>query len=518
MVQDGRIASDRQIEYLIRADYPLVYVVTNEEARSEQALRRIALDRKRAFFHWSLTEGVVSQDGRSAGDQTRDPQAALEHVFQTKDPAIYVLRDFHPFLKAPFCVRRLRDLAAALPNTKRTVVLLGPVLELKSELEKDVAVVDYDLPTREVLRVSLDKALGGAPRGKVEMPDEPLQERAIDAALGLTAKEAENVFSKSLVQSQRVDLDVVIAEKEQIIRKTGILDFLHPEETFEGIGGLELLKAWLAKRQKAFSREARDFGLPLPKGILLLGIPGCGKSLTAKAVGSLWKMPLLRLDIGKVFGSLVGSSEEHIRVALKTAESVAPCILWLDELEKGLSGVASSGVSDAGTTARVFGTFVTWLQEKRSPVFVLATANQVSLLPPELLRKGRFDEIFYVDLPTEAERREIFRIHLAKRGRDPANYDLDALVGASEGYSGSEIEQAVISALFDAYDEKPDGGPGYLPAAMVLHALEETVPLSRTMQEEISRIRDWSRTRARFASQYAHIVAEKGPARKLEIG
>ena len=246
----------------------------------------------------------------------------------------------------------------------------------------------------------------------------PLRERITEAALGLTINEAENVFSKSLVQKRRFDIDVILSEKEQIIRKSGILEFYHATEQFSDVGGLEEMKRWLKKREKAFTKEAREFGYRAPRD-LLIGVPGCGKSLTAKAVGSLWKLPLLRLDVGKIFAGLVGSSEENMRKAIKTAEAVAPSILWLDELEKGFFGAQSSSFSDAGTTARVFGSFVTWLQEKSSPVFVIATANNVTLLPPELMRKGRFDDIFFVDLPSREERIDIFRIHLQKRAAIP---------------------------------------------------------------------------------------------------
>ncbi|GIW72548.1 MAG: hypothetical protein KatS3mg102_2090 [Planctomycetota bacterium] len=391
------------------------------------------------------------------------------------------------------------------------------MLKVPPELEKEVAVVDFDLPNAEQLGFIRDGVLASVaddPQVQTNL-DEREKEKIADAALGLTAVEAENVFAKSLVKYKRFDIDVILQEKEQIIRKSGLLEFLHPYETLEGVGGLEQLKSWLSKRTKAFTREAREFGLPQPKGILLIGVPGCGKSLTAKSIGNLWQLPLLRLDVGRVFGSLVGSSEENIRRAIRTAESIAPCVLWLDELEKGLSGVQSSGASDAGTTARVFGTFITWLQEKTTPVFVIATANQVKLLPPELLRKGRFDEIFFVDLPSAEERREIFQIHIRKAStpthpRRPEDFDLDALVEASEGYSGAEIEEAVKAALYDAFDQGMD-----LNTELLLQALDDTVPLSQTMQEEITAMREWAKTRARFAS--VQTLREKSAVRKLEL-
>ena len=280
------------------------------------------------------------------------------------------------------------------------------------------------------------------------------------------------------------------------------------------MAGLENLKDWLKKRSAAFSERAAQFGLPAPKGVLLLGVQGCGKSLCAKAASSLWKLPLLRFDIGRVFGSLVGSSEESMRRAIQTAESVAPAILWIDEIDKAFAGTQGSAGSDGGTASRVFGTFLTWLSEKTAPVFVIATANDISQLPPELLRKGRVDEIFFVDLPTEEERREIFRIHLAKRHRDPARFDLDLFARSSEGFSGAEIEEAIISGLFDAFSQGTE-----LDTATIRAGLAETVPLSRTMSEELNRLRTWAQGRARPSSGVP-LTAKSLPTesrRKIEI-
>ncbi|HZS42580.1 MAG TPA: AAA family ATPase, partial [Polyangia bacterium] len=341
------------------------------------------------------------------------------------------------------------------------------------------------------------------------------REQLVDAALGLTKTEAENVLAKSIVRHKTFHLPTVLSEKKHIIRKSGILEYYEATESLDEIGGLETLKEWLQKRRNAFTQHAREFGLPLPKGILLIGVPGCGKSLTAKAVGAAWQMPLLRLDVGKIFGGLVGASEENIRKAIKTAEAIAPAVLWLDEMEKGFSGTGSSNMSDGGTTSRVFGTFVTWLQEKTAPVFVIATANNVHQLPPELLRKGRFDEIFFVDLPSREERKAIYEIHVKKKKRDPAALDLHRLVEASPEFSGSEIEQAVVSALYDAFDANAD-----LSTDGLIASAREIVPLAVTMKEGIDAMREWAKTRARNAS----VMPEKPskdrfamPERKLEV-
>ncbi|RYX99815.1 AAA family ATPase, partial [bacterium] len=284
-------------------------------------------------------------------------------------------------------------------------------------------------------------------------------------------------------------------EKKQIIRKSGLLEFYPTQEDMSTVGGLDNLKSWLNKRTEAFTKKARDYGLPEPKGILLLGVSGSGKSLVAKAVSSLWQLPLLRLDIGRLFSSLVGSSEENMRKTIKTAESVAPCLLWLDEIDKGFSGSGSSNVSDGGTTSRVLSSFLTWMQEKNNPVFIIATANDISRLPPELLRKGRFDEIFFLDLPKAEERIEIFNIHLKKRGRRSENFDLNLFASNTDGFSGSEIEELIISAMYDSFEENRE-----VTTADIMNTIKHAVPLSHTMKESIDQLRDWTRSRARPAS------------------
>jgi SpoVK/Ycf46/Vps4 family AAA+-type ATPase len=374
------------------------------------------------------------------------------------------------------------------------------VQEIPTELEKEVTVLNHPLPAREDLSLLLDKIIDDVKQFhqvKIEL-DEAGRERLLQAALGLTLGEAENVFAKIIVKDERLsgeDVNEVFAEKQQIIRKNGLLEYYATNESFAHVGGLAVLKDWLQRRALALTEQARAFGLPAPKGILLLGVQGCGKSLCAKAVSSMWQLPLLRFDMGRMFGSLVGSSEENVRKAIAVAESVAPAILWVDEIDKAFAGSQGSGATDGGTTARVFGTFLTWLSEKTAPVFVVTTANDISQLPPELLRKGRLDEIFYVDLPSEEERAEIFPIHLAKRQRDPQKFDIPALVERSKDFSGAEIEEAVISALYDAFYTQQE-----LSTAHVLEALRQTVPLSKTMDEQISRLRSWAEGRARNAS------------------
>ncbi len=498
------LSREDELDVLVRARYPLLYIVSWEEQRVEATLRRICIRRSKHLYSWSVTEGMSSLDGPGPSPidpAARDPMQALEHIAAARESAIFILKDFHPYIEDRpgtnnlTVIRKLRDIAAQLKEQPKTVVILAPVLRFPPELEKEITVCDYALPGLDELNIALERVIGSVRRSlKIELSDDERQ-AILRAAQGLTTGEAENAYARSLVLTRRLDVAVVVAEKEQIIRRSRILEYYNAVEGLDDVGGLDQLKVWLRKRSIAFNEEARRFGLPEPRGILLLGVQGGGKSLVAKAVASLWKLPLLKLDLGKVFSELVGSSEENMRAALRTAESVAPCILWLDELDKGLAGISSSGRSDAGTTARVFGSFLTWMQEKTMPVFVIATANNVTSLPPEAVRKGRFDEIFFVDLPTPPEREAIFAIHLRKRRRNPDKYSLNRLADVAHGFSGAEIEQAIISALYDAFEAGRD-----LSDEDIVKAIRSTVPLSVSMREDITNLRNWAHARARSAS------------------
>ena len=397
-----------ELDVLIRARYPIIYVVTSEEERVEQELARIVAQRNKKLYVWTCTQGIAKSGTdslrvKSGITDTADPLTALDAVISHVEPAIYLFKDFHPYMEENRAnlaiVRRLRDAAYHLRDTYKTIVIVAPVIRVAPDLDKDVTVLEYPPPdTAEIGRL-LDRIVEDVkdnPQITISL-DADGRERLIQAARGLTLKEAENVFAKTLVLDGKInaeDVSIVFSEKQQIIKKSGLLEYYATEEQFANVAGLENLKQWLSKRNTAFSQRAARFGLPPPRGVLLLGVQGCGKSLCAKAVASMWKMPLLRFDVGRMFGSLVGSSEENIRRAIQTAESVAPAILWVDEIDKAFAGSTSSGGSDGGTAARVFGTFLTWLSDKTSPVFVIATANDISQLPPELLRKGRLDEIF----------------------------------------------------------------------------------------------------------------------------
>ena len=497
----------RELEILIRSRYPVIYVVSWEEKRVVDAVAEIGARLGKKVFTWSCLGGLAAH---AAGAQppskkacpSRDPVVALQDAVDLRESALFVFKDFHPFLAGnnAMVVRALREIAQAFTSSFKTVILVGPALHLPPELEKDVSVVDFPLPGARELNALLDDAVretAANPGLRIDLDGEG-REEVVRAAHGLTLAEAESVFAKALVVFGRLgpqQIPAILEEKRQIIRKSGLLDYIEPEVELRDVGGLENLKDWLVKRRLAFGDKARAFGLPPPRGVLMLGVQGCGKSLCAKAVSAMWKLPLLRLDVGRIFNSLVGGSEENIRRAVAVSEGVAPCILWVDEIDKAF-GAMSGQSTDSGTSQRVLGTFLVWLAEKTAPVFVAATANNVENLPPEMLRKGRFDEIFFVDLPDRRARGHIFSIHLQRRGRDPGRYGLAALAEASAGFSGAEIEQAVIAGMFDAFY----GGGRDVETADVLKAIRETVPLSRTMEERIDHLRQWCHSRARPAA------------------
>jgi AAA+ superfamily predicted ATPase len=499
-----------EVSLTIRARYPIIYLVSWEEARVLEAMKDVATSMSKLVYTWSCTDGFDNESFNLDEGQKVNP--ALDRVVTSPERAIFVFKDLHAFLDDHRVVRKLRDVANHLRRSYKTVIILSPVLKIPVELEKDITVIDVPLPDEAEMSVILRNFLDAVRvHPSIEMDiDDALFGRLVRSCLGLTASEAENVLAKALVFDKRFsvdDLPRIIDEKKQIIRKTGMLEYFELNESMENVGGLDELKKWLKNRSYAFSEKARAYGLPEPKGVLLLGVQGCGKSLAAKATAAEWKLPLLRLDVGSVFNSFIGSSEENMRKAIRIAESLAPAVLWLDEIEKGFSGGIGTGQVDAGVTARVFATFLTWLQEKKAPVFVFATANEIWALPPEFFRKGRFDEVFFVDLPQGAERDSIFRIHLAKRGRKAEKFDIPALAKASDGMSGAEIEEAVISAMYDVFPQNRD-----ITSDDIQKAMKATVPLSVTMKESIDDLRAWATHRARNASGLPRQAAPSPPA------
>jgi len=489
-----------KIKNYVLANYPVLWVLTHEERRAMKEIFALTTDLCEIGYKvmvWSATKGWRNSILENEGEPS-DPLEALSFIARFNDKGGFILRGFHHYLHEPHVIQAVKELVPILETQQKQIFLISPELKIPEELQKLVHVVEMDLPGKDDLRLLMQDLLNEVVtyNPEVQRPNAETEEKALDAALGLTTTEAQNAFALSLVTRKGIDPEVIATEKVQIVKKTGLLELISPEEDLSQVGGLEELKCWLKRRAKAFSEEARKFGLPAPRGILMVGVPGCGKSLVAKAVARTWGLPLLRFDLGRVFGSLVGESESRIRQVTQLAEAMAPVILWVDEIEKGLSGIQSSGATDSGVTARVLGTLLTWMNERRKPVPIMATANDVRKLPPEVLRKGRFDEIFFVDLPSPAERRQIFEIHLRKRGRNPEEFDIEALVAVSEGYSGSEIEEAIIAGLYTAFDEERE-----LTTDDVLEALRETVPISTTMREDIEFLRTWARNRARPASR-----------------
>ena len=489
-----------ELEILVKAQYPLIYLVTSEEERAEEAISKIAQlnTQHRRVFVWTVTHGMIEQGQPRQTNQhnTVSPEAAIEWVVRQREGGIYIFKDMHPFITSAPVTRWLRDAIASFKGTEKIIILMSPLQEVPIELEKDVVVLDFPLPDMGELDTVLSQHLG---KNQNRRTTTEVREKLLKAALGLTKDEAEKVYRKAHVKASKLtedEVEIVLSEKKQLIRRNGILEYIEEDETINAVGGLEELKKWLKQRSNAFTERARGYGLPQPKGMLILGVPGCGKSLIAKTTSRLWSLPLLRLDMGRVYdGSMVGRSEANLRNALKTAESISPAILFIDELDKAFAGGTGSADSDGGTSSRIFGSFLTWMQEKTSPVFVMATANRIERLPGEFLRKGRFDEIFFVDLPNSEERQDIFNIHLTKRRSDISRFDLEQLAKVSDGFSGAEIEQALIAAMYEAFAQDRE-----FTQLDIIAAIKATLPLSRTMTEQVTALRDWARQRARPAS------------------
>jgi len=490
---------EKELLNTVKARTKIIQIISYETLRIHGAVISVANELEKDLFSWNRIDGIRKWNSESKkfieeDEEKKQSSQALEFFNEKTESLIFLLEDFHPDLNENEVqnIRRLRNIALSNSQDK-TLILSQPFQCLPKELEKEVQVIDLEYPNFEDIKAIYEKVCYDFNIESKE-PDNDF----IEAALGLTIMEAERSFARAYIEDGELSITqipIIIKEKERIIKKSGFLEYYHPEATMKDIGGLDNLKDWLQKRGRGFDKTAKDFGLETPKGILLLGIPGTGKSLTAKAIGSEWQFPLLRLDMGKIFGGIVGESEQNIRNALNIAEAIAPSILWIDEIEKGMSGISSSGGSDGGTTARVLGTFLTWMQEKTKPVFVVATANNISQLPPELLRKGRVDEIFFVDLPTQKEREQILKIHIKKRRSDLTKYKIDELSSVSKGFSGAELEEAVKEAMFQAYDNEVDLNNGHIK-----NAIEKTYPLAKTMSEVIENMRKWAKSRAVMAS------------------
>lgn len=482
---------ERELDLALRSRCTLIVAATQEETRLLEAVKAMS---GRPVLVWDAADGFFPPTDRP----TRDPLMALDHIEQRTDDAIVVLRDFHDLWGNAIVKRKLRNVAQRLRNARRTLLVTVPHARIPDELRDEALILDYGLPEADELRRVLDRFCG-TPGLRVTLTALG-REKLVAAAAGLTTMQMQRQLSRAIVEHGGLDdrhITLMSEAKKQILRDYEALEYYPVTETPDDVGGLDLLKDWLRSRERAFTLEARDYRLPAPKGIALLGIPGTGKSLTARIVGALWRMPVIRLDVGSLFGSLVGESEERVRRALRVAEAVSPCVLWIDEMEKALA----PGAVDGGTSSRVFATILTWMQEKTKPCFVVATANNVDALPPELLRRGRFDEIFFLDLPTTQERREILAVHLRKRQRLPQDYDLEALARASEGFVGAELEQAVLDAMYTGFNAQRE-----FTTQDVLSALKRLIPMSMSQRETVCKLRAWlAEGRAQSATfQEAH--------------
>jgi SpoVK/Ycf46/Vps4 family AAA+-type ATPase len=508
--QKGAASLAEELDVHLRARFPLVVLVSLEEERVLDAVKSACKRIERPCLSWDMGDGFQVLSGGSATVPTAsDPFTALEQIERLDYDAVFVLKDFHDCWAGGGGLerkvrRKMRGLAQRLKFTKKTIFVTSPVGRVPDELRDEAVVLEVPPPGQ----AELENVLGTMtqnPAVRVQLTDLG-REKLVQAALGLTASQARRTFSKAIIETGGTlddrHIELVVQEKKSVIRESEALEFYSVTETLNDVGGLEVLKDWLRLREQAFTQEARDYGLPAPKGIALIGIPGTGKSLTAKMIGGLWRLPLLRLDVGALFGSLVGEAEERTRRALRLAETVAPCVLWIDEMEKAFA----HGGGDAGTSTRVFGSILTWMQDKTAPCFVVGTANDISTLPTEVLRKGRFDEIFFLDLPTEKERSEIVSVHLTKRHRLPRDFDIESLAASSAGYVGAEIEQAVIDAMYVGFADRHRE----ITTEDIRNALARQVPLSVSQRERITALREWLKEgRAQSASFAETVEAER---------
>lgn len=489
----------QDFDLCLRARYPLIYIPTQEEERVEGAIAAAASRQgNRAVYIWDFVDGYQGNPS-DTGFAQRNPLQALDLVEKIPPtaPAVFILRDFHRFLEDVAVSRKLRNLARSLKSQPKNVVMLAAGLTIPNDLSEVLTVLDFPLPTLLEIRTEIERMHSATGRS---LSPKTLEE-IVRCCQGLSMERIRRVLSKAIATHGSLelnDLDLILAEKRQIIRQTQILDFVPANEAITDIGGLDNLKDWLLRRGGSFSEQAREYGIPHPRGLLLAGIQGTGKSLTAKAIAHHWHLPLLRLDVGRLFAGLVGESESRTRQMIQLAEALAPCILWIDEIDKAFAG--ADGRGDSGTTSRVFGTFITWLAEKTSPVFVVATANNIQALPPELLRKGRFDEIFFVGLPNTEERKAIFEVHLGHlRPHNIAAYDLDRLAYETPDFSGAEIEQSLIEAMHLGFSQNRD-----FTTDDILESASQIVPLARTAQDQVDLLQAWAAAgKARLASRHS---------------
>ncbi|HXN24563.1 MAG TPA: AAA family ATPase [Candidatus Dormibacteraeota bacterium] len=484
-----------EFRLLVNSRHPLITVETSEESRVEELLHDVAEELSVPLFVWSVTTGLARQNGAPIY-HTEDADAAIASIALIKGDALFMLKDFARYCEQDKTCRRLRELAEGFRDARRSIIISGPSLKLPAELENDAVAFRLDFPDTDLLLQVVHRTLAETGRQasfRVDLDTANLHQLA-QSLQGLTSEEARRTLTKCLLARGRADaalLADILEAKRQILRRDGVLEYVKVGSNFSDVAGLRSLKKWLKKREGALTLEGQTFGLEPPKGVLITGVQGCGKSMAAKAIAGEWRLELAKLDAGALYDKYIGESEKRLTRALSVAEQLAPIVLWIDEIEKGFAATSASSDVDGGLSQRLLATFLTWLQDRQSGVFIAATSNNLSLLPPELLRKGRFDEIFFVDLPGADVRAALFEIHLRRRGRDPGQFDLKELATASEGFSGAEIEQSIVAGLYTAFSQKQ-----LLSTAIILAELHATRPLSVTRAEDIAALRVWARDRA----------------------
>jgi SpoVK/Ycf46/Vps4 family AAA+-type ATPase len=518
-----------RLKVLIDSSTPIVVMETVEESRAVRLVRFACAALNLAAFEWTIATGLARSGGNPAAPaiengafppggyragevndfaenakalyDSRDPAKMLANLEGISIEAAFILKDLHRHMDDPVVVRRLRDVGQKFATNRRTVILTAPKISIPPELASLVEFLELPLPDRQRLRQIIDEVLVRI--SKTHTLQRKLEPTGIDAMAdnlrGLTEEESERAISQALVTRYALCPETVtdvLEAKKALLRRSEMLEFVEVSDTLSTVGGLDNLKHFLAQRRGSWEEPARVFGLDPPRGVIILGVQGCGKSMCARAIAGEWKLPLVKFDTAAVYDKYIGETEKRIQKVFQVAEGLAPCVLWIDELEKVFAGSGPDSASaDAGVSSRLLASFLSWMQDRKAPVFVAATCNNVSVLPPELIRKGRFDELFFVDLPNQAERRQIFAIQLTRRKRNPSEFDLDRIAAVARGYSGAEIESVVQTALYSAYSQKQQ-----LANAHLLDAIRGTVPLSTTRAEEIEALREWAAKRAVPAS------------------
>jgi SpoVK/Ycf46/Vps4 family AAA+-type ATPase len=516
-----------RLKVLLDSSTPIVVIESVEEVRAVRLVRAACAALNLAAFEWTIASGLVRcgseagelvpdiKDSASAYAPSHEALANSKAIYNSQDPAqmlgnleaisvgaAFILKDLHRHMDEPVVVRRLRDVGQKFSENRRTIILTSPKIEIPPELQGLVEFLELPLPDRRRLRQIIDEVVVRI--SKDHTLQKKLDPNGFDAVVeslrGLTEEEAERALSQALVARYALSLEIatdVLETKKALLRRSEMLEFVEADEAFSNVGGMDNLKRWLVQRRGSWEDSARDFGLEPPHGVIILGVQGCGKSLCARAVAGEWNLPLVKFDTAAIYDKYIGETEKRIRKVFDVAEGLAPCVLWIDELEKVFAGSGPDSASaDAGVSSRLLASFLSWMQDRKAPVFVAATCNNVSALPPELIRKGRFDELFFVDLPNQAERKQVLSIQLARRKRNPTEFDLARIATAAKGYSGAEIDAAVQTGLYAAFTEKKA-----LTTQHLLDALAHTVPLSTTRAEEIDALREWARTRAVPASE-----------------